>query len=363
MCQIGHLSDHFFVKNFRHYRSPAKSRSSNRATDLLELDTYFPLPDNAAMRGLNEGNDAIIIESIRFQGRCGVTLEERQRPQPLLVDVELTCSTEEAIFSDSIAKTVDYAHVIQRVIDVGTTHETALLERLADQIAQVLLTEFLINQLTIWLRKAEPPVPGVTGSVGVRLTYPRTRTNVVGSPDSSPSPFLTTNVHLLPEGKVLDVATGRGRHALYLAAQGYEVIGLDRDTTALDALARTAADCHLTKLSTWELDLETNPDSPPSLGDEIYDGILVFFYLFRPLFPSIFRALKPGGVLMYETFLIDNHRLFQHPRRKEFCLDHNELLHLTTGLRVLSYHEGPHHSASPEPSAVTARLVAQKSPS
>ena len=312
------------------------------------------------MHGLNEGNDAIIIESIRFQGRCGVTLEERQRPQPLLADVEFTCSTEEAISSDSIAKTVDYAQVIQRVVDVGTTHEMALLERLADQISQVLLTEFLIDRLTIWLRKAEPPLPNVTGSVGVRLTYPRPHTNVVGPPASNPSPFLLTNVHLLPKGKVLDVAAGQGRHALYLASQGYEVIGLDRDTTALDALARTAADYHLAKLSTWELDLETNPDSPPSLGDEIYDGILVFFYLFRPLFSSILRALKPGGVLMYETFLIDNHRQFHHPRRKEFCLDHNELLHLTTGLRVLSYHEGPHRSSSPDPSAVTARLVAQK---
>ena len=312
------------------------------------------------MHGLDEGNDAIIIESVRFQGRCGVTLEERQRPQPLLADVEFTCSTEEAISSDAIAKTVDYAQVIQRVVDVGTTHETALLERLADHISQVLLTEFLIDRLTIWLRKAEPPLPNVTGSVGVRLTYPRPRTNVVGPPASSPSPFLLNNVHLLPKGKVLDVAAGQGRHALYLASQGYEVIGLDRDTTALDALARSATDYHLAKLSTWELDLETNPDSPPSLGDEIYDGILVFFYLFRPMFPSILRALKPGGVLMYETFLIDNHRLFHHPRRKEFCLDHNELLHLTTGLRVLSYHEGPHRSSSPDSSAVTARLVAQK---
>ena len=312
------------------------------------------------MHGLDEGNDAIIIESVRFQGRCGVTLEERQRPQPLLADVEFTCSTEEAISSDAIAKTVDYAQVIQRVVDVGTTHETALLERLADHISQVLLTEFLIDRLTIWLRKAEPPLPNVTGSVGVRLTYPRPRTNVVGPPASSPSPFLLNNVHLLPKGKVLDVAAGQGRHALYLASQGYEVIGLDRDTTALDALARSATDYHLAKLSTWELDLETNPDSPPSLGDEIYDGILVFFYLFRPMFPSILRALKPGGVLMYETFLIDNHRQFHHPRRKEFCLDHNELLHLTTGLRVLSYHEGTHRSSSPEPSAVTARLVAQK---
>lgn len=303
----------------------------------------------------DEGKDEIIIEGIRFHGRCGVTREERQRSQPLLADLAFTYSAADAIPSDNIAKTVDYAQVVQRVVDVGTAHETALLERLADQIAQVLLAEFSIDRLRIWLRKAAPPLSDVTGSVGVRLTYPRSRASVAGS--SSPSPFLIANVHVLPKGKVLDVATGQGRHALYLAAQGYEVIALDRDTISLEALARTANDRHLSNLSTWEADLET---TPPALGDQIYDGIVVFFYLFRPLFPALLRALKPGGVLIYETFLIDNHRQFQHPRRKEFCLEHNELLELTKELRVLSYQEGPQPSSPQETPAITARLVAQK---
>ena len=304
-------------------------------------------------------SEAIIIEDIRFQARCGVTLDERERPQPLLADLELACSVEDAIHSDSLTKAVDYAQVIQRVIDVGTTNENALIERLADQIARVLMLEFSIHRLTIWLRKAAPPLPDVSGSVGVRLTYPRP--GEVDSPSLfQPSPFLHATADMIPKGKVLDVAAGEGRHALYMASQGYEVIGLDRDEHALAALTRTAQDHRLSKISTWTVDLENDPKAPPSLGDQEYDGILVFFYLFRPLFPSILQALKPGGVLIYETFLIDNHVRFNHPQRKEFCLGHNELLHLTHPLRVLHYEEGSHPTSPHQRPAMTARLVAQK---
>lgn len=304
-------------------------------------------------------SEAIIIEEIRFQARCGVTPDERQCPQPLLADLELTCSVEDAIHSDSLTKTVDYARVVQRVIDVGTTHENALIERLTDRIAQTLLLEFPIQRLTIWLRKAAPPLPDVSGSVGVRLTYPRTRAIDSVSP-FQPAPFLRAVAHMIPKGKVLDVAAGEGRHALYLASQGYEVTGLDRNEQALVALVRKAGEHHLSNLSTWNTDLEKDPATPPSLGNQEYGGILVFFYLFRPLFPSLLQALKPGGVLIYETFLIDNHVRYQHPRRKEFCLKHNELLRLTHPLRVLHYEEGPSPSPLHHEPAITARLVAQK---
>ena len=166
---------------------------------------------------------------------------------------------------------------------------------------------------------------------------------------------------MIPKGKVLDVAAGEGRHALCLASQGYEVIGLDRNGEALATLTRKAGEHHLSNLSTWNTDLEKDPTAPPSLGNQEYDGIMVFFYLFRPLFPSLLQALKPGGVLIYETFLIDNHVRHQHPRRKEFCLAHNELLHLTHPLRVLHYGEGPSPSPLHHEPAITARLVAQKS--
>ncbi len=42
-----------------------------------------------------------------------------------------------------------------------------------------------------------------------------------------PVPFLTQNIHLLPKGRALDIAMGEGRNGVYLATQGFEVVGLD----------------------------------------------------------------------------------------------------------------------------------------
>ena len=164
----------------------------------------------------------------------------------------------------------------------------------------------------------------------------------------------------IPQGRVLDLACGSGRQALHLAKGGYEVTGLDRNTEALTALSKAAQDEGLPNLTIQELDLETDSDAPPSLGENEFTGVLVFNYLYRPIFPSIIKALQPGGILIYETFLIDNHYQFQHPRRKDFCLEHNELLQLTHGLRVLHYEEGQHQDHAGQQSAFTARLVAQK---
>jgi hypothetical protein len=114
----------------------------------------------------------------------------------------------------------------------------------------------------------------------------------------------------------------------------------------------------------FPVDLEPEPGVTFTLNkeqyNERYDGVLVFFYLYRPLFPAIIKALKPGGVLVYETFLIDNHDHYHHPRRKEFCLEHNELLRLTQGLRVLHYEEGQHQGTEENEQPFTARLVARK---
>lgn len=306
-------------------------------------------------------DEGLIIEGISFQGRCGVPLEERSKPQPLLVDLEFACSAKDAIQSDTISKTIDYALVSSRVVDIGRSEKCALIETLADRISRVLLAEFPIETLRIWVRKAKPPLEYVMGSVGVRLTYHRSQTPKIGElPSNGPSPFLMKYGPQIPQGRVLDLACGSGRHALHLAKRGYEVIGLDRNTEALTTLSKTAQDDGLPNLTTKELDLELDVNNPPPLGENEFTGVLIFHYLYRPIFPNIIKALKPGGIVIYETFLIDNHHQFQHPRRKEFCLEHNELLQLTQGLRVLFYEEGQHQERTDKPTAFTAQLVAQK---
>ncbi len=306
-------------------------------------------------------DEGLIIEGISFQGRCGVPLEERSNPQPLLADLEFACSTGDAIQTDAIAKTIDYALVSARVVDIGRSEECALIESLADRICRVLLAEFPIETLRIWLRKAKPPLDHVLGSVGVRLTYHRSKISRVGErPSNGPSPFFMRFGEQIPLGRVLDLACGSGRHAIHLAKRGYEVVGIDRNHEALAGLSKTAKDEDLPHLTTQELDLERDSTDPPPLGDHEYTGVLVFYYLYRPIFSNIIKALKPGGLLIYETFLIDNHHQFQHPRRKEFCLEHNELLQLARGLRVIYYEEGPHSDYPGQQPTYTARLVAQK---
>jgi dihydroneopterin aldolase len=301
----------------------------------------------------------IIIERLEFQGCCGVTPEERRRPQPLAVDLELDCPTEPAATSDNILHTVDYAQVADRVIEVSTTQDCALLETLAERLLSMLFAEFPIDRAKIWLRKLAPPLEHTTGSVGVRLDRLRLAHRIQ---DTGPTParFLTQQLHRLPKGKALDVAAGSGRNALYLASHGFQVDAMDRDEEAMTQLAATAKQRNLPNLVVRTVDLERTTDERPEFPKQEYDVITVFFYLHRPLFPALIQSLKPNGVLIYETFTIDNYMRHRHPRRWEFCLAHNELLRLTSTLRVLSYDENEQESSPENGSVFTARLVAQQ---
>ena len=303
--------------------------------------------------------DHIVIKQLEFRGRCGVTPEERSRPQPLAVDIELPYHLDSAGVSDDLAHTIDYAKVVQRVVEVGTAQDSSLLETLAERLLTMLLDEFPITQVKLWVRKLHPPITAVTGSVGV--TVERTRpAQQFQQRGLVPSPFLVEQLHRLPKGKALDVAAGHGRHSLFLASQGYQVDAIDRDESALAQLAAAAQSHAYSAITTRALDLEQPAPFDPGLGKEAYDVIVVFFYLHRSLFPSLIDALKPGGILAYETFTIDNYVHHQHPKRREFCLTPNELLRLSSGLQILHYDEGGHRGNQTSGLAYTAQLLAHK---
>jgi dihydroneopterin aldolase len=303
--------------------------------------------------------DKIVIERLEFQARCGVTAQERGQPQPMAIDLELDCETTSAAESDRLNDTVNYAAVAEEIVALGARDSCSLLESLAEKLLTMLFTEFPVSRARLWLRKLAPPMSPIVGSVGIKVDRARAahQAQVV---NPVPSPFVTRQLHRLPKGRALDVACGRGRHTLYLANHGFEVDAIDRDRENLAALSAAAQQRHLGQIAVKQVDLERLTDERPEFPANTYDAIIVCFYLHRPLFPWLTDALKPHGVLLYETFTIDNYVRYRHPRRWEFCLAQNELLRLASSLRVLSYDEGEHEGGPGMGSVFTAQLVAQK---
>ncbi len=156
-----------------------------------------------------------------------------------------------------------------------------------------------------------------------------------------PSSWLIECAGLLPSGGgALDVACGRGRHALLLAAAGFAVHAIDRDAEAIASLREDAARLGLA-LEAEARDLEAGP---VDLGRDRYDLILVVRYLHRPLFPALAAALRPGGVLLYETFTVDQ-AARGRPTNPDFLLEHGELERLVAPLEVLSGRDGEHEGS------------------
>lgn len=165
----------------------------------------------------------------------------------------------------------------------------------------------------------------------------------------TPSPLLTDFFPLFPKGRVLDIAMGRGRNALFFAENGYEVDGVDIDPEAVRvALARAQERGLVLKAMAEDIQKCTFPQGR-------YDLVLCFYFLERELIPRIRETVKLGGMVVYETYLIDQHLLYGKPQHREYCLEHNELLYLFRGFRILYYREG-----FLEERKAIAQLIAQR---
>lgn len=153
-----------------------------------------------------------------------------------------------------------------------------------------------------------------------------------------PSAWLIDNADLLPrEGnRVLDVACGRGRHALLLASAGFDVHAVDRNPDAI-AFLRTTAERLRLSIDAEVMDL--GREAPPPLASAAYDAVFVFNYLHRPLMPALRAALKAGGRLFYETFTTKQAER-GHPKNPDFLLKDGELAQLVAPLTVLRSREG-----------------------
>jgi len=155
----------------------------------------------------------------------------------------------------------------------------------------------------------------------------------------------------IPVGRALDLACGSGRNALFLAARGFQVDAVDISPVGLEQAAARAGAKSLS-ISWQRADLQS-----AAVPQAAYDLAVDINYLQRSLIPGLQAALRPGGWIVFETFLIDQQTIGQ-PKNPAYLLAHNELLHLFRGFRVRCYREGK-FADDGEPS-FRAGLLAQK---
>jgi SAM-dependent methyltransferase len=161
---------------------------------------------------------------------------------------------------------------------------------------------------------------------------------------SPPSDWVRRWCTDLPPGQALDLACGQGRHLRWLARQGWQVTGVDRDVQALSGLQGLG--------ELLQADIE---NGPWPLDGRRFDLVVVTNYLWRPLWPRILDAVAPGGRLVYETFAAGNER-YGRPARPDFLLQPGELLRVCRDLQVLGYDSG----LLPSPERVVQRIAAQR---
>jgi SAM-dependent methyltransferase len=137
----------------------------------------------------------------------------------------------------------------------------------------------------------------------------------------------------IPRGRAVDIACGKGRNALFLADQGFDVVAIDVSPVALEEGRRRAFERSLS-ITFQHADLEQ-----VRLPAESFDLVINFNYLQRSLVPQLSAAMKNGGYVIFETYSIDQ-QAAGHPKNPEYLLARNELLDYFRDFHVLYYREG-----------------------
>ncbi len=144
---------------------------------------------------------------------------------------------------------------------------------------------------------------------------------------------LVDNLHLLPgSGRALEIACGLGGNALLLAQQGLVTEAWDISAVAIERLAALAGERGLPLTGAVRDVLQQPPEAAA------YDVLVVSHFLDRALCPHLVRALRPGGLLFYQTFTREAVST-SGPSHPEFRLAENELLALFSELRLVVYRE------------------------
>jgi len=167
-----------------------------------------------------------------------------------------------------------------------------------------------------------------------------------------PLKFLKEKLDILVKGKALVLAMGEGRNAVFLARNGFDVDGCDISEKAIEKTKLFSRESGVT-LNAFVADLEEY-----KIPSDKYDLITCFYYTQRSLIPQIKEGLKKGGMVMLETYSIDQLQYGKDapgPKNPAYLLKHNELLDLFRDFRILYYRE----SEIAENKSVVS-LIAQK---
>ena len=176
------------------------------------------------------------------------------------------------------------------------------------------------------------------------------------------SSFLVDNSSLFDNlqigNGVLDLACGKGRNGLFLVSHNVPVLFADNNEAHLQSIvpAVELAGSSAAKSACWLVDFEAEvrEGKNPLIGKS-FDAVIVFNYLHRPLFPFIREAIRPGGLIVYETFTV-NQKRFGRPSNPDFLLRHDELAEAFSGWEFIESFEGD----VSKPERAIARLIARK---
>ena len=180
--------------------------------------------------------------------------------------------------------------------------------------------------------------------------------------NANASSFLADNSGLFDNlqigNGVLDLACGEGRNGLFLVSHNVPVLFADNNEAHLQSILPEleSAAPSAKKSACWLIDFEAEvrEGRNPLIGKS-FDAVIVFNYLHRPLFPFIREAIRPGGLIVYETFTVDQKR-FGRPRNPDFLLRPDELTQAFAGWELIESFEG--EVSNPE--RAIARLIARK---